>query len=72
MPPPFSLSIACVTNHMNAMHSAAAMPYPRISAAIGSPPSRPLTRKMPMTDASRPNARTMSGNRIQASFFVAR
>ncbi len=67
--PPLVLIITLVTIASPTTDSRVVTQYPRLSMFIGSSVSFPRTKKIATMVAMRPNARTTSGKKIQASGF---
>ena len=65
--PPLVLIITLVTMASPTTDRMVVTQYPRLSMFIGSSVSFPRTKKIATIVASRPNARTTSGKKIQAS-----
>ena len=67
--PPLVFIITLVTMARPTTDSRVVTQYPRLSMFIGSSVSFPRTKKIATMVARRPNARTTSGKKIQASGF---
>ena len=65
--PPLVLIITLVTMASPTTDRMVVTQYPRLSMFIGSSVSDPRTKKIATIVARRPNARTTSGKKIQAS-----